>query len=222
VRLTVKICGLTSLEDARLAAELGADYLGFVFFPHSPRCLPGASAQWIREVGSAHTVGVFRDQPSSFVSDVREAAGLKLVQLHGSETPEACAELGGRDRVIKTISVAGPLDWGRVESFTTVARLLFDTATPRGGGSGRRFDWRLLDGRPLGLVFWLAGGLRPDSVREAIVNLRPAGVDVASGVEASVGRKDPATMRAFIEAVRSAQDDLDAGRPARGREGRVV
>jgi len=222
VPVSVKICGLTTFEDARLAAELGADYLGFVFFPESPRCLTPDSAQWVRAVGTARKVGVFRDQASSFVHEVREACALDVVQLHGSEAPEMCAALGGRDRVVKAISVAGPVDWGLVEAFAGVAGLIFDTATPRGGGSGRRFDWRLLGGRTPGLAFWIAGGLQPGNVREAIETLRPSGVDVASGVEASIGRKDPARMRAFIAAVRSAQDDVGATTPTGGSEGRAV
>ena len=94
---------------------------------------------------------------------------------------------------------------GRGCEYAGVARILFDTASPTGGGTGAVFDWALLNGRPAALEFWLAGGLRPDNVREAIARVRPAGVDVASGVERSVGRKDPARIRAFIDAVRAAE-----------------
>jgi len=203
-RVTVKICGLTCAADALAAHDAGADHLGFVFFPASRRCLGEDAAAWIAGIPGAK-VGVFRDQPRDLVERVRDAAGLSLVQLHGGETPETCAALGGRGRVIKAIPVAGAVDWGRVRAFAEVARVLFDTASPTGGGTGATFDWTLLEGRPAGLSFWLAGGLRAGNVGAAIARVRPAGVDVASGVERSVGRKDPATIRAFIDAVREAE-----------------
>jgi phosphoribosylanthranilate isomerase len=207
-RVTVKICGLTSASDARAAHEAGADFLGFVFFPASRRCLAARDCEWVRGVPGAK-VGVFRDQDSALVAAIRERAGLELVQLHGDESVDTCRSLGGRERVIKAISVAERVDWERVRAYAGVARLLFDTASPTGGGTGRAFDWELLAGRPSGLALWLAGGLRPGNVGEAVRRVRPAGVDVASGVEREIGRKDPATIRAFIAAVRAAEHRLD-------------
>jgi phosphoribosylanthranilate isomerase len=201
----VKICGLTRTEDAREAVAAGADYLGFVFYPRSRRRLPREAAGWIRGVSGAAKVGVFRDQERDVVERVRGEAALDLVQLHGEEPPALCAALGGRERVIKAIGVAGGIDWARVAEYAEVARVLFDTATPGGGGSGRVFDWSLLAGRAPDLDFWLAGGLAPGNVVRAITQARPAGVDVASGVEAAVGVKDPAKIRAFIAAVRRAE-----------------
>ncbi len=206
-RVTVKICGLTNLDDALDAREAGADFLGFVFFPASPRCLAESDSEWIRAVPGS-TVGVFRDQDPGLVTSIRERAGLGLVQLHGAETPEACATLGGRERVIKAISVGDNVDWGRVRSYAEAARVLFDTASPTGGGTGRAFDWRLLAGRPDGLEVWLAGGLRPETVGDAVRRVQPVGVDVASGVERAIGRKDPARIRAFIAAVRGVEQEL--------------
>lgn len=206
-QLAVKICGLTSASDAAEVAAAGADYLGFVFFPASKRCLAEADCEWIRAV-RGRTVGVFRDQDPGLVAAVRDRAGLALVQLHGGEPPELCGALGGRDRVVKAISVAGPVDWGRVAAYAAVARVLFDTASPIGGGTGAVFDWALLDGRPPGFEFWLAGGLRPENVADAVRRLRPTGVDVASGVERQVGRKDPARIRGFIAAARAAEQEL--------------
>ena len=203
-RVTVKICGLTCAEDALDAREAGADYLGFVFFPASKRRLDEGAAAWVAGVPGAK-VGVFRDQPRTVVERLRDAAGLDLVQLHGSETPAECEALGGRERVIKAISVGGRVDWESVRRYSEVARLLFDTASPTGGGTGAVFDWALLDGRPAGLELWLAGGLRPENVRAAVVRVRPAGVDVASGVECALGRKDPGRIRSFIAAVRTAE-----------------
>ena len=203
MRLTVKICGLTCAADAADAARAGADLLGFVFFPASRRCLDPAASSWLRDLGGTPRVGVFRDQPRDFVEEVRRRAGLAWVQLHGDETPEDCAALGGRERVIKAVSVSGPVDWARVEGYRPVARLLFDTASPSGGGTGRVFDWRLLDGRPEGLEFLLAGGLDPDNVAAAVASVHPAGVDVASGVEREAGRKDAGKMQAFVRAARA-------------------
>ncbi len=202
-RVTVKICGLTNREDALDAGEAGADFLGFVFFPASRRCLEASDCEWIRNVPGAK-VGVFRDQETVLVTAIRDGAGLDLVQLHGAETVETCAALGGRGRVIKAIPIGDRIDWGRVAAYAEVARILFDTVSPAGGGTGRSFDWRLLTDRPDGLDFWLAGGLRPETVGGAVRRLRPSGVDVASGVERAVGRKDPATIKAFIAAVRKA------------------
>jgi phosphoribosylanthranilate isomerase len=213
--VTVKICGLTSAEDARAAIAAGADYLGFVYFPASRRCLRPADSAWVRQLPGVPKVGVFRDQPATEVARLREEAGLDMVQLHGHESAEECALLGGPKRVIKAVSVAGLVDWRAVALWARNARILFDTASPAGGGSGRVFDWSVLSAAPFELSFWLAGGLRPDNVASAIEQTRPAGVDVASGVEAAGGRKDAARMRAFVGAVRAA---CGAGR-GEGTEG---
>ena len=200
--VTVKICGLTNPGDARAAVEVGADFLGFLFSPVSPRCVGGAAAAWICLIEGARKVGVFRDQDPGLVRRVREEACLDLIQLHGHESPELCAELGGREKVIKAIPVDQRTDWGLVTAYGLVARVLFDSGSPIGGGTGRPFDWSLLADVPPGLAFWLAGGLTPENVARALAETRPAGVDVATGVEAAVGRKDAGKMRAFIAAVR--------------------
>ncbi len=202
MRVTVKICGLTSAADADAAAAAGADYLGFVFFPASRRCVGAAGPRWIRTVAGAPKVGVFRDQDDGEVLRLRAEAGLDLVQLHGDESPETCAALGGAERVIKAVPVERSIDWGIVRAYSPVARVLFDTASPTGGGTGLAFDWSLLAGAPDGLEFWLAGGLTPENVAGAVRAARPSGVDVASGVESSIGRKDVAKMRRFVAAVR--------------------
>ena len=208
--VTVKICGLTNPADAAGAVAAGADYLGFVFFPSSHRCLPPDACSWVRGVAGAPRVGVFRDQSSSFVGRIRDEAMLDFVQLHGEEPTELCAHLGGRERVIKAIAVGESIDWARVAAYAEVARILFDTASPTGGGTGRSFNWRLLRNAPADLEFWLAGGLTPDNVGAAVLQVRPAGVDVASGVEAGLGRKDPGRMRDFVAAVRAAEAGIGA------------
>lgn len=200
--VTVKICGLTEPGDARAAVNAGADFLGFVFFPASPRRLPLEACSWIRSLEGATKVGVFRDQDPELIVEVQKKAVLDLIQLHGHESPELCAALGGKDRVIKAVSVGDGVAWGSVELYAEVARVLFDTASPTGGGTGRAFDWGLLADAPPALGFWLAGGLTAENVARAVLQVRPAGVDVASGVEATIGRKDAAKMRRFIAAVR--------------------
>jgi phosphoribosylanthranilate isomerase len=202
--VTVKLCGLTCAEDARLAIAAGADYLGFVFFPFSRRCLPPEACSWIRHEAAGARVGVFRDQSISFISRIRDEAELTLVQLHGEEPPELCARLGGRGRVIKAIAVGDAVDWGLVSEQREVARLLFDSASPHGGGTGHSFNWRILSPAPPDLSFWLAGGLTPENVASAIAATGASGVDVASGVESAPGRKDAGKLHRFIAAVRGA------------------
>lgn len=215
MRVTVKVCGLTSAADARLAAAAGADYLGFVFSPHSRRCVPIEACEWIRQVHGASRVGVFLNQSESFVRRIRDEARLDAVQLHGDEPPELCERLGGAGSVIKAIAVEERVDWILVSAYSDVARVLFDTATPAGGGSGVRFDWRHLRDPRAPASFWLAGGLDPTNVVRAIATCRPCGVDVASGVESAPGRKDPDKIRAFIAAARSVPDPAtDRAAPA--------
>lgn len=196
--VTVKICGLTNAGDAMLAAEAGADFLGFVFAPGSPRTLLPADCRWIRALPFPAKVGVFRDQEEALIVKVREEAGLQLVQLHGSEPPELCERLGGARAVIKSVLVRDSVDWGLVSAYASVARVLFDT----GAGSGRPLCWDLLRNAPGTLRFWLAGGLNPGNVAKAIEIAGPAGVDVSSGVESEPGRKDPVKLKAFISAVK--------------------
>jgi phosphoribosylanthranilate isomerase len=203
VGVTVKICGIIDPGDARAAVRAGADFLGFVFYPASRRHVGEAAVGWIRRVSGAPTVGVFLDQDPEFIRRMRNEAHLSFVQLHGGESPELCAELGGREKVIKAVAVGGRMDWGLVRAYGQVARVLFDTASPAGGGTGRPFDWRVLASAPPALLFWLAGGLRATNVARALVQAHPAGVDVASGVEDALGRKDPDKMRRLVEAVRA-------------------
>ncbi|HMD47099.1 MAG TPA: phosphoribosylanthranilate isomerase [Acidimicrobiales bacterium] len=206
--LFVKICGVTSEADALLVVGLGADAVGFIFAP-SPRQVTAALAADIvkRLPDSVVTVGVFRDEAPGRVVEIANRVGLGAVQLHGHERAEDCRFV--RARVPRTIKAfpAGDRAISRFEEFGADL-LLIDGSSP---GSGEVFDWRLAEGvvDPTRLI--VSGGLRPENVAQAVAHLRPFGVDVASGVEAEPGRKDPAKVRRFITAARQAAATLDAG-----------
>jgi phosphoribosylanthranilate isomerase len=193
----VKICGITNLEDALAAAELGADMLGFVFADSKRRIAPDDARRIAAAVPPYVTlVGVFMNQPVSVVEDVAEHAGLHAVQLHGAESPKFCGRIAARRKVIKRIAVsegdtAESLD-ACMEPFPASAFLL-----DPGAGDGRSFDWR--PARGLGRPFIVAGGLTAENVGQVIRLLRPAAVDVSTGVEREPGIKDRAKMKAFIQ-----------------------
>lgn len=198
----VKICGITSEEDALLAVAMGATAVGFVFAP-SPRQLQPVQAYDIvrRLPPDVLTVGVFRDEAPRRVVDIVNQVGLKAAQLHGHETPADTAYV--RERVPWVIKAfpAGSPALERVHDYAADAVLL-DAATP---GSGQVFDWALVEGAPLDRRIILAGGLTPENVAEAIELVRPWGVDVSSGVEVSPGRKDPRKVRDFVAKAKAAE-----------------
>jgi phosphoribosylanthranilate isomerase len=197
----VKICGITSEEDALLAVAMGADAVGFIFAPSPRQVAAGKVAEIVRRLPTeVITVGVFRDALPERVVEVVGQAGLRAAQLHGSETPEQCAYVAERvPMVVKAIAADSPAL--AAASSYVVDAVLVDAPSP---GSGQVFDWRLAEGVPGVRRLLLAGGLDPDNVAEAIRRVRPWGVDVSTGVEASPGRKDPRKVRAFIQAARSA------------------
>jgi phosphoribosylanthranilate isomerase len=203
----VKICGLTNEGDALRAAELGANYLGFIFVESSPRFV---SPEQVATIAAAvrtrlgarapKLVGVFYDHGPEYIREVAAVATLDLAQLHGGETNEEIASVGLP--VIKTLRVGTVLpDTG----LTPAANwLLFDTHDPhRAGGTGRRFDWSLLVTFPRTRPFFLSGGLTPDNVVAGITLVRPDAIDLASGVESEPGVKDHALMERLFEAVLS-------------------
>jgi tryptophan synthase beta subunit len=201
----VKICGITRGVDARLAVDLGASAVGFVFWPGSPRCIDPARA---RDIVAdlppfVSAVGVFVNQPTDVVRAVAEQVGLSAVQLHGAETP-ADADAIGR-RVVKALG-ADDAAVDRARAWPSRFMLLLDApAVGRPGGTGRLADWavaaKIAATRPL----VLAGGLTGENVEAAIRAVRPAAVDVSSGVESAPGVKDPERLRAFFAAVRRAE-----------------
>lgn len=203
-KVKVKICGLTSLEDAHAAAAAGADYLGFIInFPASPRHqTPEQAKAIIKKIKlkfpAVKRVGVFVDQPLAAVKKIAVELGLDAVQFHGSEAPEYCRALFGAAEVWKTIVVKTADDLKRITAYRNAAnKILFDA----GAGSGRQIDCSLLENVAVDI---LAGGLGPDNVAAAINRLHPAIVDLNSGVESSPGKKDPAKISAAWAAVKNA------------------
>ncbi len=192
----IKICGLTNPTDALVAAELGADALGFVFAPSPRRVTPDEARAVIRRLPPlVQTVGVFVNEPLDKVEAIRDYCGLDLIQLHGDED-EAYAARFGR-RAIKAVRV-GPGSEPDVRAFPE-ATLLLDALSPDGrGGLGQSFDWNLAVGPARRRPIILAGGLNPDNVTRAIKTVRPFAVDVNSGVEAEAGRKDHEKLARFI------------------------
>jgi len=197
----VKICGITNEDDALLAVALGADAVGFVFAP-SPRQISVSRAYDIsrRLPPGILTVGVFRDETPPRVVELLGKAGLKAAQLHGHETAADTRAVHERVRFVIQAFPAGSRALDRANEHGADV-ILIDSPEP---GSGRVFDWTLIDQAPLDAKILLAGGLAPDNVAAAIARVKPWGVDVASGVEREPGRKDPVKLKEFIEAARAA------------------
>jgi phosphoribosylanthranilate isomerase len=195
----IKICGLTRVEDAVLAAELGADFLGFIFVPSSPRYMrPEDVAKITGNVQGPHFVGVFQNASVDEMRTVAAIAGLDYLQLHGTETDDTVRAVG--KPVIKGVHVAEDLP----QITTSAEWVLFDTYDPKqSGGTGRRFDWSLLATYDRTKPFLLAGGITPDNVEAAIDAVHPDAIDVASGVESAPGIKDHTKLRMLFERVRS-------------------
>jgi phosphoribosylanthranilate isomerase len=205
----VKVCGVARLEDAVLAAELGAWAVGMVFYAPSPRNCPRDQAELIAATlkRRVELAGVFVNASLAEIGRLADQLGLTLVQLHGDEGPSFCAEVARRTgaRVIKAAPIGGAGALQDLERFHTDFHLL-DGHTPglRGGG-GQSFEWELLAARRSKIPAILSGGLTPANVRAAIEIAGPYGVDVASGVEARPGVKDEAKLRAFFSAARPAE-----------------
>lgn len=198
----VKICGITTEEDALLAVAMGADAVGFVFAPSPRQMAPARAADIAKRLPpEILTVGVFRDEAPQRVVDIVNSAGLRAAQLHGHETALDTAWVRSRVPVVIKAFPGGDPELAKAASYGADIVLL-DSASP---GSGRVFDWSLAEGAPSGLRILLAGGLTVDNVGEAIERVRPWGVDVSSGVESSPGVKDPTKVRRFITAAQNAE-----------------
>lgn len=216
--LTVKICGLKTPEALDAALESGADLVGFVFFPPSPRTLGLEAARVLGErvAGRAGKVALTVDANDETLRDVVNALKPDMLQLHGKETPERVVAVRTRFRlpVMKALPIAERSDLSPIRLYAQVSdRLLFDARPPkeatRPGGLGRRFDWMLLAGINPGVPFMLSGGLDAGNVAEALRITRAPGVDVSSGVERAPGVKDPNKIREFIRAARAGEEPLE-------------
>jgi phosphoribosylanthranilate isomerase len=203
--LKIKICGITSQTDAMVAVEAGADLLGFLFYDQSPRCVPmERAAEIIRALPSfVAKVGVFVNAPAAAVFSAVRECSLTMLQFHGNESPEYCAQFGVMS--MKAFRIRDAESLRALPDYKTDAWLLDTYAADKPGGTGATFNWDLaVEALKLGRPVFLAGGLTPENVVAAVRHVRPFAVDVSSGVESAPGKKDAAKVRAFIAAARKA------------------
>jgi phosphoribosylanthranilate isomerase len=199
----VKICGVTRVADALAAAEAGADLVGLMFYDRSPRRVSLAQAAEISEALPPQIlrVGVFVNPEPADVFEAMQSCGLTMLQFHGEESPEFCTQFGLM--TIKAFRVRDAALLDALPAYPTDAWLLDAWSPAALGGTGERFNWDLaITAKALGRPIFLAGGLTPDNVAEAVRQVGPFGVDVSSGVESAPGLKDAAKLRAFIAAAK--------------------
>ena len=201
----VKICGITNLADAQAAVAAGADVLGLNFYEGSPRRVSMKTAAEIANQLPPFVMraGVFVNADEDLVTRAIGECGLSLLQFHGDEPPEFCVQFGLMS--MKALRIRDAESLKELPRFQTDAYLLDAFSPEARGGTGEKFNWVLaVEAQKFGKPVFLAGGLTPENVAEAVRKVRPFGVDVASGVESSPGKKDHAKIRAFIAAVRAA------------------
>lgn len=211
INIKVKICGITNLEDAEAAFEMGADMLGFNFFPKSPRYIrPEDAVKIIRKLPTfIDSVGLFVNAPIEEIKAVAETGYLSWIQLHGDETPEYCDKVRFSNvRTIKAIRVKTEEDVRKTRDYYTYAVLLDAFSSQRYGGTGKRFNWEWAKNQPKRI--FLAGGITPENV-DAAIHTNVYGLDICSGIESSPGKKDPEKMRRLFDAIRHTTG-LKAGR----------
>lgn len=211
--IAAKICGLGSEAGVRAAVESGAAYLGFVFYPPSPRSISAAEAAWLCRLVPAEIarVGLFVDADDQAIATVLDLAPLDILQFHGRESPQRVAEAKARfgRRIMKAVAVANPEDVRDAVQYEEVADLLlFDAKPPRRlealpGGNGLAFDWGLIAGYRWRCPWMLSGGLTAELLPAAVRQSGASIVDVSSGVETRPGQKDPDKIRAFLAAARA-------------------
>jgi phosphoribosylanthranilate isomerase len=198
----VKVCGVTRMEDALLATELGASAIGFVFWPRSPRFIdPDRAASIARELPPVFTtVGVFVDQPIEEVRRIAQRVPLMAVQLHGNEPLAYARQL--LQPVIRAVAVDDQFATSSLDVIPAEITVLLDAHDPmRRGGTGRTINWTAAADAAARRPVFLSGGLNPANIADAITRVRPYGVDLSSGIESAPGVKDPARLRALFEAV---------------------
>ncbi|MFQ5569986.1 MAG: phosphoribosylanthranilate isomerase [Rhodothermales bacterium] len=220
--LKVKTCGLTNLEDARFCAVAGADFLGFIQYPRSPRYVePAVAKEIIQWVYGPETVGVFVNEEAEVVNRVTETVNFSMVQLHGTEPPAVCARI--ERPVIKAIRVeptasADDLHRSMAPYRDHVAYYLFDTHAPHlWGGTGTSFDWKQVRDLSEEFPILLAGGIHAGNVEQAVRTVHPLGVDLSSGIESAPGTKDFDKVSAFFEAVNAFKTTLEKETPGESR-----
>lgn len=212
--LTVKICGLSTSETLDAALGAGADMVGFVFFPPSPRHVSLDVAEKLgRQAKKAVKVALSVDADDALLANSIEALRPQILQLHGKETVARIRDIKQKFGlpVMKAIAVETAADLATLPGYAAVCdRILFDAKAPkdatRPGGLGAAFDWHLLEGLDLKLPFMVSGGLNAENVAEAVRITRAGGVDISSGVESAPGIKDPAMIRNFIRAARATEE----------------
>ena len=197
-QVKVKVCGMTSLKDALVAVEVGADAVGFIFYKKSPRSV---TMKTVREIvlelpPFVDTVGVFVDETAEQINKIADYCNLDIIQLHGDESPTFCKKI--RRKVIKAFRIKDMQSVKKISSFQVSGFLLDTFSENLHGGTGKVFDWNLaLPAKKFGPVI-MAGGLTPNNVQQAVRQIRPYGVDVCSGVESEPGIKDHKKVRAFL------------------------
>ena len=204
----VKVCGIQRVEDAMLAAALGASAIGFIFWPGSPRFIDPARARAIADAlpGDVLRVGVFVDQAPEYVRHVADRVLLGAAQLHGSESADAYTDLGLQ--LIKAIAVTDPFDGSTIDAVPDEVTVLLDAHDPvRRGGTGRTIDWSIAAAMAARRRTILSGGLNAANVSEAVERVRPYMIDVSSGVESAPGIKDAVRLRAFFDALTHREND---------------
>jgi phosphoribosylanthranilate isomerase len=206
MNVKIKICGITSTDDAKAVADCGADAIGLMFYKPSPRFVSMEMAARIAAVvpSGIMKVGVFVNPSGDLVNEALTACGLDMLQFHGDEAPGFCRGFGVRS--MKAFRIRDAASLAALKAYDTDAWLL-DAFVPGSlGGSGVTFNWDLaVEAVRLGRPVFLAGGLTPENVAGAVRSVRPYGVDVSSGVESAPGRKDPEKVRAFVAAVRAGE-----------------
>jgi phosphoribosylanthranilate isomerase len=207
----VKICGITNVEDALLACELGADAIGLNFYGKSPRCIsPFMASKIIQKLPPfVVPVGVFVNWQAAAVTTLAKALGLAAAQLHGDESPQLVNEIAKKVSVIKALHLGKGSVLPPIAKYRGATAFLLDAPhSGQYGGTGHTTDWSLAHTAAKSHRILLAGGLTPENVAEAILAVRPYAVDVTSGVESKPGRKDPAKLSAFFDAVARADRQL--------------
>lgn len=204
----VKICGITEPESCRVSCESGADFIGFVFYPPSPRAITPENAAPLIESLPSHigSVALFVNPTDAELEATLTKARTTHIQLHGAEDPARVKSIKTRFKlpIIKAIPVATADDIAAAHAYEDIADwLLFDTKSTQHGGTGQSFDWNLLKGKTFKKPVMLSGGLTADNVKEAIATLTPAALDISSGVESSKGVKDVAKIMNFIKEAKS-------------------